>query len=267
MYVKQDIPTKGEGFLMQKITPKLQILPAAQRELWPLLKEVPDYYVLYGGTAVALRYGHRESVDFDFFTHRQDIDIKTEIEKMPSLKERICVKPRLYANQADYVLAFESGEVNFTVLNQADIVPGSINSPSRTCDNRIKIASPLDLMATKLFALHHRSTAKDYFDLAELISRGVSLQDGFIAVLALAKVSRLGESQLYLANLKEDLKSAAPETYITEHEDKNYAAQAKVRREIINTAAEKLDLDKVYKKRGVKVSQTLNKELDMGIER
>jgi hypothetical protein len=35
--------------------------------LWPQLKNVPEQYVLYGGTAVALRYGHRNSVDFDFF--------------------------------------------------------------------------------------------------------------------------------------------------------------------------------------------------------
>ncbi|WP_373321508.1 nucleotidyl transferase AbiEii/AbiGii toxin family protein [Rivihabitans pingtungensis] len=27
-------------------------------------------FVLYGGTAIALRLGHRESVDFDFFSDR-----------------------------------------------------------------------------------------------------------------------------------------------------------------------------------------------------
>jgi hypothetical protein len=29
---------------------------------------VPKHFVLYGGTAVSLRLGHRQSVDFDFFT-------------------------------------------------------------------------------------------------------------------------------------------------------------------------------------------------------
>ena len=29
---------------------------------------MPKHFVLYGGTAVALHYGHRSSVDFDFFT-------------------------------------------------------------------------------------------------------------------------------------------------------------------------------------------------------
>jgi hypothetical protein len=43
--------------------PKLATLPAAQRELWPLLAPAPRLsYVLYGGTAVALHLGHRVSV-------------------------------------------------------------------------------------------------------------------------------------------------------------------------------------------------------------
>ena len=51
--------------------PRLDILPAAQCTLWPKLAEVRRHsFVLYGGTAVALYLGHRESVDFDFFTHQ-----------------------------------------------------------------------------------------------------------------------------------------------------------------------------------------------------
>ena len=47
--------------------PRLDVLPAAQRRLWPALADVPDTFVLYGGTALALRLAHRTSVDFDFF--------------------------------------------------------------------------------------------------------------------------------------------------------------------------------------------------------
>jgi hypothetical protein len=47
--------------------PKLSALPAAQRALWPELKALSTRFVLYGGTALALRYGHRVSRDFDFF--------------------------------------------------------------------------------------------------------------------------------------------------------------------------------------------------------
>ena len=48
-------------------TPRLDVLPNAQRALWPALAGIPDAFVLYGGTALALRLGHRASVDFDFF--------------------------------------------------------------------------------------------------------------------------------------------------------------------------------------------------------
>lgn len=52
----------------RRFEPKLSILPAAQREIWPLLVPAPRLqFVLYGGTAVALQLGHRESLDFDFF--------------------------------------------------------------------------------------------------------------------------------------------------------------------------------------------------------
>lgn len=48
---------------------RLDILPPPQRALWSELEAVPRSFVLYGGTALALRLGHRASVDFDFFSH------------------------------------------------------------------------------------------------------------------------------------------------------------------------------------------------------
>ena len=44
------------------------ILPTAQRQLWPRLAELPNHFL--GGTGLALQLGHRESVDFDFFSSR-----------------------------------------------------------------------------------------------------------------------------------------------------------------------------------------------------
>jgi hypothetical protein len=46
---------------------RLDILPEAQRALWPALERMPEGFVLYGGTAIALRLGHRQSEDFDYF--------------------------------------------------------------------------------------------------------------------------------------------------------------------------------------------------------
>ncbi|MGH8327627.1 MAG: nucleotidyl transferase AbiEii/AbiGii toxin family protein, partial [Steroidobacteraceae bacterium] len=55
---------------MGTLTPKLSALPTNQLRLWNRLAATPADFVLYGGTALALRLGHRTSVDFDFFSRR-----------------------------------------------------------------------------------------------------------------------------------------------------------------------------------------------------
>lgn len=55
---------------MREFRPRLDVLPEAQRRLWEELCAVPDEFTLYGGTALALHLGHRQSVDFDFFGSR-----------------------------------------------------------------------------------------------------------------------------------------------------------------------------------------------------
>ena len=56
---------------MSILTPHLEILPEAQQRLWPSLAGLAGAgFVLYSGTAIALRCGQRVSVDFDFFSDR-----------------------------------------------------------------------------------------------------------------------------------------------------------------------------------------------------
>ena len=53
---------------MNSFQPNLEILPKSQQQLWQQLKPVSELgFVLYGGTAIALQLGHRQSIDFDFF--------------------------------------------------------------------------------------------------------------------------------------------------------------------------------------------------------
>src|SRR6266481_4161142 len=62
------IRLRGEHLMPRCLEPKLDILPAAQRQIWTSLAPAPHLnFVLYGGTAIALHLGHRESLDFDFF--------------------------------------------------------------------------------------------------------------------------------------------------------------------------------------------------------
>jgi len=57
---------------MSSFKPHLEVLPEPQKETWPTLGwTATNCFVLYGGTAIALRCGHRASIDFDFFTDQQ----------------------------------------------------------------------------------------------------------------------------------------------------------------------------------------------------
>ena len=52
-----------------ELEPRIEILPPAQLKFWRERNVIPFHFVLYGGTALALRLGHRVSEDFDFFAN------------------------------------------------------------------------------------------------------------------------------------------------------------------------------------------------------
>src|SRR5215469_11198614 len=81
----RDETAAGERVMqMPKFSPRMDILPDAQRRLWGELSAVPDEFTLYGGTALALHLGHRKSVDFDFFGSRA-IDVPSLENEIPFL--------------------------------------------------------------------------------------------------------------------------------------------------------------------------------------
>ena len=53
--------------MTSSFAPRLDVLPEPQQRLWYKLGGIPAEFALYGGTAIALHLGHRQSVDFDFF--------------------------------------------------------------------------------------------------------------------------------------------------------------------------------------------------------
>lgn len=68
------------------LTPALRILPASQLSFWNEEKHIPGNFVLYGGTALALRLGHRQSLDFDFFSSAP-IELEHLSATIPFVKE------------------------------------------------------------------------------------------------------------------------------------------------------------------------------------
>ncbi len=152
--------------------PRIDILPAAQKEIWPQLAPAPDLsFVLYGGTAVALHLGHRVSVDFDFF--RAEPLEKTRIET----SFRFFRSARtLQEDENTLVIAvtMPSGPVKVSFFG--GLALGRVNDPLQTRDRVLLVASLDDLLATKLKAILDRAEAKDYRDISAILSAGVSLE-------------------------------------------------------------------------------------------
>ena len=162
--------------------PKLDALPPAQRKLWPKLAELPDDFVLYGGTAVALRCGHRISEDFDFFSAQAF----APEELLSRVSWLAAPEPRVLQRQGD-TLTIEVGGDGGTVKLSffGGIRFGQVRPPDRAADNGRKIASAEDLLALKLAVIHERVEAKDYVDIHALLKAGLDLAQGLSCLDAL----------------------------------------------------------------------------------
>lgn len=158
----------------QHFEPRLDILPAAQKEIWTHLSPAPHLsFVLYGGTAVALHLGHRRSLDFDFFS--ADPIKKDALGKAFRFLEDASVIQETPDTLAA-LARMPSGDVKISFFGGISF--GRVNDPLMTQDGNLFVASLDDLMATKLKATLDRAEAKDYVDIARMISAGVSLAKG-----------------------------------------------------------------------------------------
>ena len=161
----------------QRFEPKFSILPAAQREIWAGLPPAQQVgFVLYGGTAIALHLGHRESLDFDFF-RSEPLD-KDQIRAAFGFVSGAAILQDM-PDTLVVLAKMPSGLVKVSFFGGIGF--GRVKDPLQTRDDALLVASLDDLMATKLKATLDRAEAKDYRDIAEMISAGVSLASGLSA--------------------------------------------------------------------------------------
>ncbi len=146
--------------------PRLDILPPPQRLLWNELGAVPTEFVLYGGTAIALHLGNRQSVDFDFFSNRP-LDPEDLVLAIPFLAGATVT--RREPNTLECIVD-RDGPVQlsfFGVPRMPRLLPALV-AP----DNHLQVASLLDLAGTKASVVQLRAEAKDYIDIDALLTDG-----------------------------------------------------------------------------------------------
>jgi len=158
---------------MSAFTPRLEVLSVSQRDLWPGLSRIRDRFILYGGTALALRLGHRSSVDFDFFAFQP-----FDIEALRHSVSWIGVAEVLQAQPNTLTVLHQGSRGHVRVSFFGGLTFGTIAAPASTADNVLRVASLPDLFATKLNTIYQRAEAKDYLDVHALLKAGCSLADG-----------------------------------------------------------------------------------------
>ncbi len=155
--------------------PILAILPPPQLRLWPELDFTPKHFILYGGTALALRIGHRSSIDFDFFSNRP-FDPEHLARTIPYLKdaERVQVAPNTLKCRIERdgpVLVSFFGGLGLGQAAPCDQAEGS----------KISVASLLDIAGTKVAVVQQRAEEKDYLDIDVLLRHGIDLPTALAA--------------------------------------------------------------------------------------
>lgn len=169
---------------MKRLTPRRDILPAPQLALWPELEPMSRMgFVLYGGTALALRLGHRQSVDFDFFS-------AGPLEQRRVLGTTLLDEGQVIQDDPDTVTLIvrrAGGTVRVSFFG--DLVPariaGRVGEPEFTDDGMLLLASIDDLFATKVKVVLDRAEAKGYRNIAALLRSGASLERALGAAQAI----------------------------------------------------------------------------------
>ena len=150
-----------------------EILTPAQLAVLSRLKgsAVASPFYLAGGTALALRHGHRRSIDFDFF-RPGPFDQRALLSSLSARFEAL----ELLTSGTDTLYVRVDGvtlscfRLRYPLLEPEEASPWGFG-----------IAGDRDLAAMKLEAVAARGSRKDFVDLHLLCHAGLTLEDVFVA--------------------------------------------------------------------------------------
>ncbi len=118
--------------------------------------EALGQFAVRGGTSMALRFGHRQSVDLDYFT--------TAEFQPQELFDALGLGAATILSLSRNTLSLDAGGVKIDLLRHA--YPEL--APIDKMDGHRLVSLP-DLAAMKLNAIANRGSKKDFYDMAELL--------------------------------------------------------------------------------------------------
>ena len=139
---------------------QLQTVAPDTLELLKTIVSNPEMkrFRLVGGTALALQYGHRQSVDLDFFG--SPLASQEDTIDMLSSLGNITIH-----NRTDKILQVVLRGIKVDVIDYSRY--GWIDPP--VVDDGIVLASPRDIAAMKINAIEGRGSRKDFVDIYMLL--------------------------------------------------------------------------------------------------
>jgi hypothetical protein len=141
------------------------VLPLAQRRLWPELAGTPDGFTLYGGTAIALRLGHRPSIDFDWFA-TESFAPNDLMERVPYLKGGAVRQ----SSPDTLTVTVDRGEpVQVSFFGGLDL--GQVAPADIAAGPEVKVGSLIDLAGFKVAVVTQRAELRDYIDIHALLTK------------------------------------------------------------------------------------------------
>ncbi len=134
-----------------------EILDKNRINILPKLVIWQDRFYLAGGTALALYLGHRDSIDFDFFTQNK-FDENKLVSEINEVFNGCIVQIVQLENQTVTVLIDNDIKISFFYY-EYKMIEYLIK------DEYFEFASVIDIACMKLSAICSRSVSKDYIDL------------------------------------------------------------------------------------------------------
>jgi hypothetical protein len=139
----------------------------------------PSHFVLYGGAALALRLGRRQSEDFHFFS-KKGFEPSALIRSVGYLKQaRIDQR----GDNTLTVVAERDGPVRVSFFG--NVWMNHVFEPDLALENSLRITSLLDLVATILKTIQQGAEAKDYRHIDAALGSGISLAERLAAAAAI----------------------------------------------------------------------------------
>src|SRR3989338_8001543 len=163
----------------------LHILSEDRQEIFLELSFLKGRFYLAGGTGLALQIGHRDSIDFDFFSENIFNEDKLLVELLKKLPQHKIVSTQKDRGTLSVIV---DGKIRASFFHYQYPIVASLVKECSFAD----IASVEDIGAMKCSAIISRATAKDYVDLYFILQK-----------ISLKKL--LGFTKVKFASLDENL--------------------------------------------------------------